>query len=235
MNIFISLLIVNIPEGTKGIKYTNKGNNYIVGVPNKSSCNAVDSTSSISGLLVIPRKHNGKEITEIAPHAFIDCNLITEVQIYARIRIIGRAAFDHCSSLNKINIPSSVEILSTYSIICNDIINGNETPEGILEVIFEAGSHLKQISDQAIGYRDYVKIYICDKFDDSLIQFTSPAFSHGSISVYSPFEGTTFCGFQTTQYQHFLCSYFNTIYPTFSKKFYFIKLTILIIIFIINK
>ena len=135
-----ALLLSRFPEGTKEIIYSAKGDHYIVGVENKATTNAIESKTAVSGLLVIPRLHNGKEITEITNCAFLDCNLITEVQIYARITIFGAAAFDHCSKLSRINIPSSVEVLLKYSIICNDHINGDTSPEGTLEVIFEPGS-----------------------------------------------------------------------------------------------
>ena len=61
-----------------------------------------------SGEIVIPSKHNGKQITSIGYAAFSMCNSISSVKIPQGVKNIGRHSFSGCTSLKKVTIPNSV-------------------------------------------------------------------------------------------------------------------------------
>ena len=61
-----------------------------------------------SGEIVIPSKHNGKQITSIGYAAFSMCTSISSVKIPQGVKNIGRHSFSGCTSLKKVTIPNSV-------------------------------------------------------------------------------------------------------------------------------
>ena len=197
-------------QGTEGIIYSRKNDYYIVGKENGLFCNAAESKETLKGHVFIPLSYNGVPIKEIASYAFSDCYYITEVYIYARIEIIGTAAFDHCISLSLITIPSSVKIIKVYAVTCNKYhVNQDETPEGVLNIIFEPSSQLNYIQTSAFGYRDYIHVYLCGNMNTN-IQYSEPIIIKGSYTVFSPYNEVSFCGIPLTQYMHPFCKYFNT-------------------------
>ena len=87
------------------VNYYSYSDYLIVG--NNSTISA-DGISDISynGEIVIHEKINNKKVLEVAQKAF-DSSLITKVTIYAKLRNINLAAFDYCTKLEYINIPST--------------------------------------------------------------------------------------------------------------------------------
>lgn len=65
--------------------------------------------SSLSGNIEIPSKIDGKDVTEIAEDAFIDCKNIETVTIPEGVIKIGSNAFLMCSGLKEINLPHSLK------------------------------------------------------------------------------------------------------------------------------
>ena len=91
------------------VRYFLNGSFYTVGDNSTTKADGIADTS-YSGEIVIEDRINGKEVLEIAKYAFQRCQ-ITKVTIYAKLRSINYAAFDCCSKLEYINIPSTVTFI----------------------------------------------------------------------------------------------------------------------------
>lgn len=77
------------------------------------------------GILTIPSRIGGCEVTQIGNEAFRYTRFLTEVKLPASVKIIGEKAFWECHSLKKINL-ESVEILGATSFnSCYDLENVN--------------------------------------------------------------------------------------------------------------
>ena len=90
------------------VRYCPKDDYFVVG-DNETEGSGLEP-STYEGEIVIPSKYKGKEIPEICNDAFMYC-LITKVKIFAKLKIINKRAFCHCSKLTYINIPSSVTFI----------------------------------------------------------------------------------------------------------------------------
>ncbi len=75
-----------------------------------------DFDKSLSGKVIIPETdENGNKITAIAPYAFENCNLITEVVIPETVTKIGGAAFSGCTSLVSVTLPDKITAIPKYT------------------------------------------------------------------------------------------------------------------------
>ena len=52
-----------------------------------------------------------ENIKKLPSNSFKGCNSLTELTILSAISTIGSTAFDRCTSLTKISLPSSIEII----------------------------------------------------------------------------------------------------------------------------
>lgn len=66
------------------------------------------ASPNLSGALTIPETINGYPVTKIGAHAFNGCTKLTSIQLPSSIVAIGPYAFMECSSLQSITIPDSV-------------------------------------------------------------------------------------------------------------------------------
>ena len=69
-------------------------------------CGAIDSQTS--GTVTIPSSVNGYTVSEIYSYAFENCTKLTKVTIPSTVSLIGISAFQGCSGLESVNIPSSI-------------------------------------------------------------------------------------------------------------------------------
>ena len=69
-------------------------------------CGAIDSQTS--GTVTIPSRVNGYTVSEIYSYAFENCTKLTKVTIPSTVSLIGISAFQGCSGLESVNIPSSI-------------------------------------------------------------------------------------------------------------------------------
>ena len=71
-------------------------------------------SANISGNIAIPSEYDGLPVTTIEASAFVNCSLVSSVQLPDTIISVGESAFAGCSSLSSINIPGSVNGLYGY-------------------------------------------------------------------------------------------------------------------------
>ncbi|MBQ7661129.1 MAG: leucine-rich repeat domain-containing protein [Clostridia bacterium] len=72
-----------------------------------------DCNTSATGALVIPEKINGYPVTSIGSIAFQGCSRLTSIEIPSGVTSIGSYAFSECRSLTSIEIPSSVKSIGS--------------------------------------------------------------------------------------------------------------------------
>ena len=73
-----------------------------------SAYSLVQTDESISGEIVIPSEFNGKPVTTIGEHAFLERRGLTNIVIPSSVTTIEDGAFAKCDGLVSINIPASV-------------------------------------------------------------------------------------------------------------------------------
>ena len=193
-------------DGTEGIKYTSFSTFAIVGTNDSSIIpNAV--TSSISGVIIIPKYFSNLPITEIGIYAFYNCHQVTEVQIKARIKYIHYAVFDRMSSLKRINIPSSCEFLAKYAITLTTISVNQSSISA--EIIIEPNSNLKQLTTYSFGNAKTLSIFLCGAAKQSNCE-SKWADDVTNLGIFSPIAGANFCEKTTQNSLHMSClSYLN--------------------------
>ena len=79
------------------------------------SITITDCNSTVKGELVIPNHIDGKPVTSIGFRAFQNCTGLTSITIPSSVTSIGRYAFSGCTGLTSIIIPSSVTSIGDYA------------------------------------------------------------------------------------------------------------------------
>ncbi len=72
-----------------------------------------DCKSSASGKIKIPSKIDEYSVTEIDSYAFEDCTKITSITIPSSVKTIGYSAFSGCTGLTSITIPDGITTLES--------------------------------------------------------------------------------------------------------------------------
>ena len=96
----------------------------------------------------------------IGEWAFRSFTIIKRVNIEARIDTIKYGAFEYCSSIESINIPSTVKTLGKSAIRVTS--SCGSTIKEILNVIFEKGSRIKSIGFEALRGKYNTNVYFCE-------------------------------------------------------------------------
>lgn len=68
----------------------------------------LNTEGSVSSEIVIPEQIDGKPVTQIADHAFMDCSSLKSITIPGSVTSIGEWAFSDCKSLRSITISDGV-------------------------------------------------------------------------------------------------------------------------------
>ena len=90
-----------------GEKQPTDGLRYILNSENTAyGVKGIGTATDVN--IVIPATYNGKPVTGIASYAFENCSSIKSVTIPSSVTHIGLFAFSGCSNLTSITIPSSV-------------------------------------------------------------------------------------------------------------------------------
>jgi hypothetical protein len=67
---------------------------------------------NLGGGVSVPSTINGLPVTTIGPFAFDNCSLVTSVTLPTNIKTLSTSAFSRCSGLSTFSIPSSVTLIS---------------------------------------------------------------------------------------------------------------------------
>ena len=126
----------------------------------------ITECSKTSGSLVIPSKVNGYTVTGIYHYAFQNCSGLTSVTIPSSVIAIGEAAFGGCSGLTSVNIPSSVTYIGNYAFSGCSGLTSVTIPEGVTSIgtaVFSECTGLTGVTIPegvtSIGYRAFYGCY----------------------------------------------------------------------------
>ena len=81
---------------------------YTYEVDSDGTITITDCKESAKGAITIPSKIGGKPVISIGAGAFDDCTGLTSITIPSSVTSIGEGAFEDCSSLTSITIPNSI-------------------------------------------------------------------------------------------------------------------------------
>ena len=96
----------------------------------------------------VPEKIYGIDVTEIADHAFVGCNMITSIELPDSLTSIGTFAFAGCSGLTSLKIPSGVTYIGGAAFSgCSSLISIElpDSLESIENYLFQNCSSLTSI------------------------------------------------------------------------------------------
>ena len=144
------------------IKYciTTENQFYTVGTDETNDTNAIDDYSIQSDILSIPKYIGWKKVTKIGQYSFRNAPLLKKVYINADITIIAKYAFDLCTNIEYINIPSSVEIIEDHSIWLSRTGDGI-TSSGTAIIAIQSNSKLKSFDTNAFGNKENFVFSYC--------------------------------------------------------------------------
>ena len=113
----------------------------------------------LSGTVIIPSTYNGTAVTEIAPGAFSELSVITDVIIPDSVISIEENAFSFCFGLKNIIIPDSVTSIGDNAFYWCTNLAGITIPDGVTYIgnsVFSGCSDLTSVtipnSVASIGY-----------------------------------------------------------------------------------
>ena len=111
---------------------------------------AWDQTTELPSEVVIPREYNGKPVVHIDEMAFDECTGLKSVIIPSSVASIGRAAFDSCDSLTSVTIPSSVTSIGDYAFYECRSLTGVTIPSSVTSIGASAFSVCTSLTSVAI-------------------------------------------------------------------------------------
>ena len=84
--------------------------------------------------VVIPKKINGKNVTQIGDYAFLGCDSLTSITIPDGVTQIGDYAFCCCDSLISITIPDGVTQIGDHAFQWCDSLISITIPDGVTQI-----------------------------------------------------------------------------------------------------
>ncbi len=113
-----------------------------------NDCYIVKGYSGHQTDIIIPSFYNGMAVTEIADSAFEKCTSLTNIEIPSSIISIGDSAFRDCESLASITIPENVKSIGEFLFSGCTSLTNIEIPSNIISIgdsAFLNCSNLKNI------------------------------------------------------------------------------------------
>ena len=100
----------------------------------EKTCEVTYGIEGYTGDIVIPSYANGYKVTGIGEGAFEKCSSLTTINIPSSVTIIGNKAFQECSSLSSIDIPNSVIIIGELSFCGCSSLDHMSIPNSVIDI-----------------------------------------------------------------------------------------------------
>ena len=191
------LILSSVVENNIRYCFDSTTNSYSVGCASQDQ-DAIEDKSLNLSTIIIPEKIKNKDVTKINIAAFRSLSTIRVVQIYAKITIIATRAFDQCSGLERINIPSTVKIIGGNALCLSTSIGTDKTDisEGTVHIYFELGSQLEEIGAGGISFKKTIIITYCG--NNTNIECGSAFFCASNKIIYNPYS-LKFCNISSSE------------------------------------
>ena len=177
------------------LKFTEIDGSVYVGDNSTNYPNAIIGTNNIPPKLVIPYSNDNKKVEYIGQYAFFNFSKIYEVDIKARLVAIHRFAFQGCTNLQSINIPSTCEFLG-QSCFDGRMENTTIRANGPVSFYFEKYSALSVMLHATFYNYKIATFYIFDNLEN--VTCIGGNFGNfDKFTIFSPFS-FQICGIQTT-------------------------------------
>ena len=93
-------------------------------IENETGLTVTGYAGTLPNEMILPRKIDGKPVTQIGAKAFKNCSSLTSVTIPDSVTEIGNFAFSGCTSLTSMTIPDSVAQIGGYAFSgCSSLIS----------------------------------------------------------------------------------------------------------------
>lgn len=165
-------LICSLPLFAQDFEYTYEGQSLTYTITDNAAktCELKRAATNISGAVIIPSsaRYEGADytVTSIGNFAFQGCSSLTEVTIPTSVKSIGDHAFNGCIGLTSFAIPNSVEAIGDFAYFNSGFttVNISSYVKSIGEGAFGACTNLKAINvDNSNAYYTDVNGVLYDK------------------------------------------------------------------------
>ena len=161
-----------------------KGEIMMIGQNTSAPANAVPDQALLQATIHFPSEFNGTKITEIGLRAFFNVTTLINVTLGQYVRIIHESAFRHCTGLETIIIPSTVEYIGEGGI--RKASTDGEASVSPFKVVFLPDSQLDHLENCSISGSLNITLVYCgcrqpSYFSDTtflqvqILNFFSPA------------------------------------------------------------
>ena len=126
---------LNTDDMTAEVTYKHNPNEYDVQTDWDGSVYRTQYNTFYQGSITIPEQVNGYKVTSIGSRAFESCTYLTSVTIPSSVTRIDRKAFYFCERLQSLTIPPSVEYIGYWAFQgCPGIKSYTSTQDGLVYI-----------------------------------------------------------------------------------------------------
>ena len=137
--------------------------------------------------VTIPSAINGKKVTSIGDWAFEYCTSLTSITIPSSVTSIGESAFEGCTSLTSITIPDSVTSIKSGTFYDCTSLTSITIPSGVTSIRNDAFSNCTNLRTIYGEAGSYAETYA----NNNRIQFIVSFYNTSSISQSSVTTGSS--------------------------------------------
>jgi len=131
--------------GTPGLEFE------LIEEGNNAGTYSVSKYTGKGVVMIIPASYNDKPVTEIGVGAFDDCTHLTSVTIPSSVTSIRYTAFRNCTGLTSVTIPASVTFISQYAFWDCTSLTSVTIPSSVTEIGWGAFERCKSLTGVTIS------------------------------------------------------------------------------------